>query len=103
LAYQSFGVQGCNAVFEETNDAQNFLMAPNHDLLANHKYNTEHGQHCVACFSSFCLIGGSRRCIKIQMSHGQRELKELTQNIVLLTLPNCRNGANIEDLHNRAM
>ena len=49
LVYQSFGVEGCIIVLE-AKDARNFLMAPNRDLLAIHKYNTEYDQHCVACF-----------------------------------------------------
>ena len=36
---------------EKIDDAWDFLMAPNNDLLAIHKYNTKYGQHCVAFFS----------------------------------------------------
>ena len=35
---------------EDTDDVWDFLMTPNSNLLAIHKYNTKFGEHCATCF-----------------------------------------------------
>ena len=36
-------IPGYNTIMEDFDDALDFIMAPNNDLLAIHKYNTKFG------------------------------------------------------------
>ena len=50
--YQSFRLQGWSTILEETNDAWDFVIAPNNDLIAIHKFNTRSGHTEVSILSS---------------------------------------------------
>ena len=53
--YQTFRVQvGCSTILEETDDAWDYAMAPNDDLIAIHKYGTESGHTEISILSSEC-------------------------------------------------
>ena len=53
--YQGFRVQvGCSTILEETDDAWDYAMAPNDDLIAIHKYGTESGHTEINILSSEC-------------------------------------------------
>ena len=40
--YQSFCTQDCSTVLQEIDDFWDFLLAPNNNLVAIHKYNTKY-------------------------------------------------------------
>ena len=53
--YQRFRVEvGCSTILEETDDAWDYAMAPNDDLIAIHKYGTESGHTEINILSSEC-------------------------------------------------